>query len=73
MIKIQVDRTRCNGHGNCMLAAETIFDVDDDGLVVLKQESVTDDQLKVLRRAVYDCPTQSISFVTDAEPSASES
>lgn len=66
MIHIRVDRRRCNGHANCVLASAAIFDVDESGLVVLKQQSVADDQLDVLRRAVYDCPTQSISFTSDA-------
>ena len=65
MIHIKVNRETCNGYANCMKASAAIFDVDDDGLVVLKQDDVDDDQLAVVKRAVYDCPTDSISFTQE--------
>jgi ferredoxin len=62
MIQITVDRATCNGYGNCVRAAQDIFDVDDDGVVVLRADSVEDDRLDAVRQAAYDCPTGSISF-----------
>lgn len=66
MIRVKVNRGTCLGYGNCVLVAGDIFDLDDDGLVVLKLESVDDAQLEAVRRAVYDCPTNSISFEDSA-------
>jgi ferredoxin len=63
VISIKVNRATCNGYGNCLLAAPDIFDLGDDGLVVLKRDTVDDDQLALVRRAVYDCPTDSIELV----------
>jgi ferredoxin len=65
MIHIQVNRETCNGYANCVKASAAIFDVDDEGLVVLNQETVEDDQLQAVRRAAYDCPTDSISFTEE--------
>jgi len=38
-----------------------VFDLDDDGLVVLKRDQVVDGELEAARRAAYDCPTDSIT------------
>lgn len=65
-----VDRETCRGYGNCALVAGDLFDVgEEDGLVVLKRESVDDAELGAVRRAVYDCPTDSISFEESPPPS----
>lgn len=63
MSTIKVDRTTCQGYGNCVLALPSVFDLDDDGLVVLKRDDVEPGELEGLRRAAYDCPTESITFV----------
>ena len=61
-LRIAVERGSCNGYGNCVRAAEDIFDVDDDGLVVLNEEVVGDERLEQIQRAAYDCPTASITY-----------
>lgn len=67
MIKVTANRETCEGFGTCVLAAETVFDLDDEGLVVVKEEMVADDLLAQVRDAAYDCPTDSISFVENAD------
>lgn len=66
LTQIQVDRTVCQGYGNRALAAPGAFDVDDEGLVVLLKEKVSDDRLTAIKQAAYDCPTDAISIVQDA-------
>lgn len=61
-ITVSANRQTCEGYGNCVRAAPAVFDLDDEGLVVLKQQQVGDDQLPRVRQATYDCPTDSISF-----------
>ncbi|MFE2938131.1 ferredoxin [Streptomyces sp. NPDC059255] len=72
MIGIRVDRERCQGYGNCVMALAGAFDIDDEGLVVLKRATVGDGETGALRRAAYDCPTEAISFhaADDAGPEA---
>ncbi|MFC4011161.1 ferredoxin [Nonomuraea purpurea] len=62
MTAVKVDRSSCQGYGNCVFALAPVFDLDEEGLVVLKREHVTPDELDGLRRAAYDCPTDSIAF-----------
>lgn len=42
-----------------------MFDLDDDGFVLLKNATPPDERLGRVRAAVYDCPTDSISFVEE--------
>jgi ferredoxin len=67
MIRVRVNRETCEGYANCVRAAPDVFDLDDDDLVVLKQEEPPAEQLSRVRRATYDCPTESISFTDDGE------
>ena len=62
MIRITVDRETCRTYGNCVLIAEDLFELDDEGRVVLKRVVVEDGRLEDVRRAEYDCPTDSIAW-----------
>jgi ferredoxin len=64
-IRIKIDPSRCEGFGNCINAAPDLFDLDDNGKVVLKKDTVEDSRLEVVRRAVYDCPVNVISFTQE--------
>ena len=64
-LKITVDRAACDGFGNCVNAAQDVFDIDDTGLVVLKQERVGNAYADRLKRAVYDCPANAIKFAEE--------
>lgn len=66
-IKITTDSTKCDGFGNCVIAAGDIFDLDDNGLVTLKLDTVGDERLEAVRRAVYDCPVNAITFTFTQE------
>jgi ferredoxin len=61
MTGISVNRATCQGYGNCVIACPSVFDVDDDGLVVLKRDNAGAEDADGLRQAVYGCPTDSIS------------
>ncbi|MFC4948728.1 ferredoxin [Pseudonocardia sp. GCM10023141] len=63
MITIKADRDVCQGYGNCVLADSTLFDIDDDGLVVLSSHTVAPDGLAAAKRAAYDCPSEAITVV----------
>ncbi len=69
MITIKVNRRVCQGYGNCVLADPAVFDVDDDGLIVLLHGTVGEEQLSAVRRAVYDCPSEAISFTRSTDAS----
>lgn len=62
MIEINLDRAVCQGYGNCVLAIDDAFDIDEDGTAVLLVSQVDDERLADVKRAVYDCPSEAISF-----------
>ena len=63
MTTVKADRDICQGHGNCVLADPDLFDVDDEGLVVLSTETIGPDRLAAAQRAAYDCPSEAITVV----------
>jgi len=61
-LRIEVDRDRCCGSGNCVLSAPEVFDQDDaDGLVVLRRPEAPPEAAVAVRRAVALCPAGAIS------------
>jgi ferredoxin len=68
VIEIKLDRRTCQGYGNCVLVAPGLFELDEDGLAVVRQTHVGDDQLDAVQKAAYDCPTSSIAFAEGARP-----
>jgi len=63
-MRIDVDRDRCAGHGQCLLAVPSVFDVDDDAheVIVLDPDPV-EDLRAALQRAVSMCPTGALQVV----------
>jgi ferredoxin len=66
MTTIKVNRETCQGYGNCVIAFPGAFDIDDDGIVVLKRAHAEGGEEDQLHRAVYDCPTDSIAVDDEA-------
>ena len=64
-MKIQADRDICIGAGNCVLAAQNVFDQDDDAIVVVLQESPDDEDVEAARNAVGSCPSGALAIVED--------
>ncbi|MGO8873076.1 MAG: ferredoxin [Acidimicrobiales bacterium] len=59
LIRIEVDRERCVGSGNCLFWAPGTFTLDDDGISVVIDPS-GDDEDRILV-AAEGCPTRAIS------------
>lgn len=56
----------CVGAGQCVLAAEDVFDQDDDGIVVLLDADPGAAQHKAAHRAASLCPARAITVTDDA-------
>lgn len=62
-MKVTVDQDKCVSSGQCVLNASDIFDQrDDDGVVVLLNESPAADQIGNVRRAALACPALAIDI-----------
>ena len=59
-MKIEADREVCIQAGNCVMAADTLFDQDDDGVVVVLVDEVPEDEEDHAREAVKLCPSQAL-------------
>ncbi|GLZ47250.1 ferredoxin [Actinomycetospora sp. NBRC 106375] len=64
-MKIEANRDICIGAGNCVLAAEDVFDQDDDAIVEVLEDHPSPDQETEVRNAVAQCPSGALSLVDD--------
>lgn len=61
MIRIEVDEDRCVAGGQCVMVAPRLFDQrDDDGVVVVLDETPGHDELPDARTAELVCPAAAI-------------
>jgi ferredoxin len=64
-VLVEIDRTRCIGAGQCVLAAPELFDQsEDDGLVVLLAPSPAAEHEGAARQAAAACPASVITLRT---------
>ncbi|MFI6095861.1 ferredoxin [Lentzea sp. NPDC051213] len=60
-MKVIVDQEKCVGAGQCVLAADDVFDQrDEDGLVELLNPSPPEPRLTDVRHAAAVCPAAAI-------------
>ena len=63
MMRVHVDRDRCQGHNRCYAIAPELFDVDDNGNAFELNEGVVPEELEEKARlAVANCPEFAISI-----------
>jgi ferredoxin len=61
-MQILIDRPKCCGAGQCVLAAPDVFDQDVDGVACLLSEDVDPAQFDDVREAAANCPTSAITL-----------
>jgi ferredoxin len=59
-MKVVVDFNKCTGLGICESMAPDLFEVNDDGELVLLKDDITDVELLSVEEAVAGCPTQAL-------------
>lgn len=65
-MKVHADRDVCIQAGNYVMVADTLFDQDDDGIVVVlvdPDSQVPADQEDKAREAVKLCPSQALKII----------
>ena len=60
-MRIKADRDVCIGAGNCVVAAENVFDQDDEAMVVVLAEQPEGADANAAREAVTMCPSGALS------------
>lgn len=64
-MRIVVDRSRCSGLGMCEAEAPDLFEVRDDGTLVVLDERPGGAHREAVEAAVDSCPTEALSIVED--------
>lgn len=61
MPKIIADLELCQGYGNCITSASDVFDIDDDGKVVLLTDTISEADRTRIEDAARSCPINALS------------
>ena len=62
-MKIIANRQSCKGHGQCELFAPDHFEIDDEALVVVRNDEVEAGDLAAVKDAVSHCPEAAITLL----------
>ena len=61
MFEVVADRRECQSYGNCVMKAPSVFDLDDDGVVVVVDKTPGEEHRQQALSAVRACPVRAIS------------
>ncbi|MDA3628824.1 ferredoxin [Saccharopolyspora sp. WRP15-2] len=64
-MKVTVDRSKCTALGVCEAMAPNVFEVSEEGELVLLTETPGDDVIEEVRAAVEGCPTEALRLVAE--------
>jgi ferredoxin len=56
VMRIEVDRDRCEGNAVCVGIAPDLFDLDDEDYAVMKVDEIPADQEQLAEQSVAECP-----------------
>jgi ferredoxin len=65
---VEIDTTRCSGHGRCYALAPEVFASDNQGFGVVTAVDVTGDLLDAAERGAQACPERAITVRSDEPP-----
>jgi 3-phenylpropionate/trans-cinnamate dioxygenase ferredoxin reductase subunit len=62
MAIVKADLGQCQGYANCVVAADDVFDIGDDGVVVvLLRAQIPDSDLARVQTAARSCPVSALT------------
>lgn len=61
-MKVKVDFDLCESNALCEALAPDVFELDDDDMLQIKKEEITEEDAAAVRRAVAACPRAAISL-----------
>jgi ferredoxin len=62
LITVRVDLDVCQDHGQCVFAAPQVFELDEEGKLVVLQDEVDESLRANVEEAAEVCPTQAITL-----------
>jgi ferredoxin len=61
-MKVVVDRELCQGHGQCVESAPTIFELRDDALAYVLRDADAPELINQVKDAIARCPVEAITL-----------
>lgn len=62
MPMLKADLGTCQGYANCITLAPDTFDIDDDGVVVLLRDEISQKERQRIEQAVRSCPVNALAI-----------
>lgn len=62
MAVLKADFEVCQGYANCVITAPDVYDIDDDGTVVLLKTEISEQERAKVDEAVNACPVSALSI-----------
>lgn len=62
MLEVGADYAKCQGYANCITAAPDVFDVDDEGVVIVLRDEVGEDERDRVAESVRSCPMAALTL-----------
>ncbi|MGX9790850.1 ferredoxin [Mycobacterium sp. MMS18-G62] len=59
-MRVEVDLDKCTGHGICESIAEDVFEVQDDGTVMIHDNERPESDRERMQQAVTQCPAAAL-------------
>lgn len=63
MMKVRLDRERCQGHGRCYVLAAAVYEPDDDGYGQVVSTTVPGSLEEAARKGAGNCPEDAITII----------
>jgi ferredoxin len=61
MAVVKAHFEQCQGYANCVLAADDVFDIDDNGVVVLLRTGIPESERARVADAARACPVSALT------------
>ena len=65
MAVVKADLDACQGYANCVVGAQDVFDINDDGVVVLLRTTVDESERGRVEDAARSCPVGALTVEDD--------
>ena len=62
-MRVEVDLDKCTGHGICESIADDVFEVQDDGTVLIQENERPESDRDRMQQAVTQCPAAALRLV----------
>ncbi|KUI19623.1 ferredoxin [Mycobacterium sp. GA-1285] len=62
-MRVEVDLDKCTGHGICESIADEVFEVGDDGIVLIHEPERPESDRDRMQQAVTQCPAAALRLI----------